>query len=156
MTQRAMIYKLYQAQADLMFPARQLARLGAGLARALDMGEFTPAPLRQFGAACTLLADSGLTHSRPDYGFKTTRMGNDVVGVIEESKFETPFGTLLRFRKDTAVSQPRVLVAAPMSGQPSQAPPVRDFRRPPNQPGPHIGSSARPVRSETERRVDSK
>jgi poly(3-hydroxybutyrate) depolymerase len=63
-----------------------------------------------------LLADSGLTHSRPDYGFKTTRMGNDVVGVTEESRFETPFGTLLRFRKDTAVSQPRVLVVAPMSG----------------------------------------
>ena len=43
-------------------------------------------------------------------------MGNDVVGVTEESRFETPFGTLLRFRKDTNVVQPRVLVVAPMSG----------------------------------------
>jgi poly(3-hydroxybutyrate) depolymerase len=111
-----MIYKFYQAQADLMYPARQLARVGAGLARALDMGDFTPAPLRQFGAACSLLADSGLTHQRPDYGFKTTRMGNDVVAVTEETRFETPFGTLLRFRKDTDVVQPRVLVVAPMSG----------------------------------------
>jgi poly(3-hydroxybutyrate) depolymerase len=111
-----MIYKFYQAQADLLYPARQLARLGAGLARAMDMGEFTPQPLRQFGAACTLLADSALTHHRPDYGFRSTRMGNDVVGVTEESRFETPFGTLLRFRKDTNVVQPRVLVVAPMSG----------------------------------------
>jgi poly(3-hydroxybutyrate) depolymerase len=111
-----MIYKIYQAQADLMYPARQLARLGAGLARAMDMGEFTPAPLRQFGAACSMLADGGLTHHRPDYGFKTTRMGNDVVGVTEESRFETPFVTLLRFRKDTNVVQPKVLVVAPMSG----------------------------------------
>ena len=31
-------------------------------------------------------------------------------------RFETPFGTLLRFRKDTEVVQPRVLVVAPMSG----------------------------------------
>jgi len=63
-----------------------------------------------------MLADGGLTHHRPDYGFRSARMGNDVVGVAEESRFETPFGTLLRFRKDTSVVQPRVLVAAPMSG----------------------------------------
>jgi poly(3-hydroxybutyrate) depolymerase len=111
-----MIYKIYQAQADLMYPARQLARFGAGLARMMDMGELTPSPLRQFGAACHILADSGLTHHRPDYGFRSTRMGNDVVGVTEESRFETPFGTLLRFRKDSTVVQPRVLVVAPMSG----------------------------------------
>src|SRR5580692_10254647 len=111
-----MIYKLYQAQADLMYPARQLARLGAGLARAMDMGAFTPPPLRQFGAVCNMLADGGLTHHRPDYGFKFAKMGNDVVAVTEEARFETPFGTLLRFRKDTQVVQPRVLVVAPMSG----------------------------------------
>ncbi len=110
------IYKLYQAQADLMYPARQLARLGAGMARAMDMGEFTPPALRQFGAACSIFADSRLTHHRPDYGFKSTRMGNDVVGITEESRFETPFATLLRFRKDSDVLQPRVLVVAPMSG----------------------------------------
>ncbi|HEY4172983.1 MAG TPA: polyhydroxyalkanoate depolymerase [Rhodopila sp.] len=116
MTQQAMIYKLYQAQADLMYPARQMARLGAGLARAMDMGAFTPPPLRQFGAVCSMVADGGLTHHRPDYGFKFAKMGNDVVAVTEESRFETPFGTLLQFRKDTPVVQPRVLVVAPMSG----------------------------------------
>ncbi|HET6308220.1 MAG TPA: polyhydroxyalkanoate depolymerase [Rhodopila sp.] len=111
-----MIYKIYQAQADLMYPARQLARVGSGLARALDMGDLTPAPLRQFGAFCSLVADSGLTHRRPEYGFTSVRMGNALVGVTEEARFETPFGTLLRFRKDSAVVQPRVLVVAPMSG----------------------------------------
>ena len=29
---------------------------------------------------------------------------------------ETPFGTLLHFRKEAAVVQPRVLLVAPMSG----------------------------------------
>ena len=45
-------------------------------------------------------------------------MGNDVVGVTEESRFENAGvrHALLRFRKDTNVVQPRVLVAAPMSG----------------------------------------
>ena len=111
-----MIYRLYQAQADLMYPARQLARFGASLARAIDIGEFTPPALRQFGAMCSLVADSRLTHHRPDYGLTSTMMGNDMVGVAEEPRFDTPFGTLLRFRKDTTVVQPRVLVAAPMSG----------------------------------------
>nr|WP_294508166.1 polyhydroxyalkanoate depolymerase [uncultured Rhodopila sp.] len=111
-----MIYKIYQAQADLMFPARQLAKLGAGVAKSMDMGEYTPAPLRQLGAALSMLADGGLSHQRPDYGFRTVKMGNDVVGVTEESRLETPFGTLLRFRKDSDVQQPRVLVVAPMSG----------------------------------------
>jgi poly(3-hydroxybutyrate) depolymerase len=99
-----------------MYPARQLARLGAGMARAMDMGAFTPPSLRQFGAVCNMLADGGLTHHRPDFGFKFAKMGNDVVGVVEEARFETSFGTLLRFRKDTSVVQPRVLVVAPMSG----------------------------------------
>ncbi len=111
-----MIYKIYQAQADLLYPARQMARLGASFLRTFDMGEFTPSPLRQFGAACNLVADSALTHHRPDYGFKTVRMGNDEVAVTEEIRFETPFGALLRFRKDTDLVQPRVLIVAPMSG----------------------------------------
>lgn len=111
-----MLYKFYQTQADLLYPARHLARLGAGLVRMLDMGDYTPSPVRQFGAACTLLAESGLTHKRPDYGFKTVMMGNEMVAVTEEPAFETPFGTLLRFRKDSATVQPRVLVVAPMSG----------------------------------------
>lgn len=113
---QAMIYKIYQAQADLLYPARQMARLGASFLRAFDMGEFTPSPLRQLGAACNLVADSALTHHRPDYGFKTVRMGNDEVAVTEEMRFETPFGALLRFRKDTDLVQPRVLIVAPMSG----------------------------------------
>ncbi len=116
MAQQAMMYKLYQAQSDLLYPARQMARFGAGMARALDLGDYTPQPLRQFGAACTMLADSALTHRRPNYGFSSATMGNNVVAVTEESRFETPFGTLLRFRKETDLVQPRVLVVAPMSG----------------------------------------
>ena len=111
-----MMYKLYQAQADLLMPLRHVARVGAGLARALEINGYTPSVLRQCGAACSLLAESGLTHKRPDFGFKTAKMGEDVVGVTEEVAHDTPFGTLLRFRKDTTVAQPRVMVVAPMSG----------------------------------------
>ena len=57
------MYKLYQAQADLLYPARQLARFGAVLARASDIGEFMPHPCGSSARRATLLAESGLTHS---------------------------------------------------------------------------------------------
>jgi poly(3-hydroxybutyrate) depolymerase len=111
-----MLYQLYQVQTDLMSPIRQFARMGASMARALDIGDYTPVPLRHFGAALSLIAETGLTHSRPEFGFEAVRIGNQEVGVTEEVADETPFGTLLRFRKDRDIAQPRVLVVAPMSG----------------------------------------
>ncbi|MFO1028296.1 MAG: polyhydroxyalkanoate depolymerase [Acetobacteraceae bacterium] len=111
-----MLYQLYQAQADLLYPARQLARFGASMARALDMGEYTPGFVRQIGAACGVFDGLTLTHSRPAYNIPTTTIGNNAVAVTEEPVFDTPFGTLLRFRKDIDVVQPRVLIVAPMSG----------------------------------------
>jgi polyhydroxyalkanoate depolymerase len=43
-------------------------------------------------------------------------VGNREVAVREEALHQTPFGTLLRFRKDIDIAQPRVLVVAPLSG----------------------------------------
>ena len=43
-------------------------------------------------------------------------MGNRVLEVSEEVVLSTPFGALLRFRKDSDLEQPRLLVVAPMSG----------------------------------------
>ncbi|HVZ09588.1 polyhydroxyalkanoate depolymerase [Rhodopila sp.] len=111
-----MLYQLYQAQADLLFPARQMARFGASMARAMDMGDYTPRLVRQLGAACDVFAGLELTHHRPSYNIPTTTMGNKTVAVTEEPVLDTPFGTLLRFKKDSNAIQPRVLVIAPMSG----------------------------------------
>ncbi len=63
-----------------------------------------------------MVAEGGLTHHRPDYGFHSIAVGNNLVDVTEEAVFETPFGTLLRFKKDSDIVQPRVLLVAPMSG----------------------------------------
>jgi poly(3-hydroxybutyrate) depolymerase len=111
-----MIYQLYQAHADLMYPVRHLARIGAGMVRLMEMGDYTPAAVRQFGAACSLMAESGLTHQRPAYGIDSVTVGNQTVPVTEEVADDTPFGTLLHFRKAVAEVQPKVLVVAPMSG----------------------------------------
>ena len=64
-----MMYQLYQAQADLLQPMRQLARFGAGLAGLLDCGACMPPPVRHLAAGLTLFAEAGLTHERPPFGF---------------------------------------------------------------------------------------
>ena len=111
-----MMYQLYQAQADLLFPLRQFARMGASLARLADCGTCMPSPVRHISAGLTMFAEMGLTHHRPQFGIDVVTVNNDTVAVAEEAVDDTPFGTLLHFRKDHAVQQPRVLLVAPMSG----------------------------------------
>jgi poly(3-hydroxybutyrate) depolymerase len=111
-----MMYQLYQAQADLLFPLRQFARMGARLAKLADCGTCMPSPVRHISAGLTMFAEMGLTHRRPQFGIDIVTVNNHAVAVAEEAADDTPFGTLLHFRKDHAVQQPRVLLVAPMSG----------------------------------------
>ena len=112
-----MIYQILQGQQDLLLPARMFARALYGPLRQLAGSRHALEPVwRRIGAAAELFAHLQTTHERPAYGLSTTRMGDRVVAVREEAVLATPFGTLLRFSKDTAVEQPRLLVVAPMSG----------------------------------------
>jgi poly(3-hydroxybutyrate) depolymerase len=111
-----MMYQLYQAQADLLRPMRQIARFGAGLPELLACGACMPPAVRHIAAGLRLFAEAGLTHQRPPFGFASVMVGERCIPVIEEAADDTPFGTLLRFRKDGTARQPRVLLVAPMSG----------------------------------------
>ena len=111
-----MMYQLYQAQEDMLLPLRRLARFGAGMVRQMDFGPYTPPLLREIGAGWGLFAELGLTHRRPSFEIESVALGNEQVQIIEEAADDTPFGTLLHFRKDSPVVQPRVLLVAPMSG----------------------------------------
>jgi poly(3-hydroxybutyrate) depolymerase len=111
-----MKYQLHQAKEDLLHPLREAARFGAAWVRAWDIGGFTPSAFRALGAVGDLVANAKLTHTRPDFGIDSVQVGNVEVAVTEEIADDTPFGTLLHFRKDTSVEQPRVLLVAPMSG----------------------------------------
>ena len=131
-----MIYQLYQAQADVLAPIRALARAGSGILRQFDLGGLTPPAMRHAAAWFDMISDSRLTHHRPPFGIDTVPLANGRVGnaevpvgevpvgavpvgevaVTEEAADDTAFGTLLHFRKDAAVRQPRVLLVAPMSG----------------------------------------
>lgn len=109
-----MLYQAYQASSDFSLPARALAGFALTAHNALP-GLSSPA-MRNLTAAYELISRARLTHTRPDYGIRSVMVGNREVEVIEEPAHVTPFGTLLRFRKDIDTEQPRVLIVAPLSG----------------------------------------
>ncbi len=111
-----MLYQAYQAHCDMMGPLRALAS-GAISAIGAPLVGFTNMPvLRNLTATYELISRAGLTHERPPFGIDTVMVGNRPVAVSEEAAFTAPFGTLLHFRKDIDMAQPRVLLVAPLSG----------------------------------------
>jgi poly(3-hydroxybutyrate) depolymerase len=111
-----MLYEAYDAQSDLLAPARSLAALGARAFGALPPGSTGRWLGRPAYAAADVVARTTLTHARPAFGIDAVTVAGERVTVREETVAETPFGGLLRFTKDTDVAQPRVLVVAPLSG----------------------------------------
>lgn len=109
-----MIYQFYHAQAELLRPLRQIAGFGANLLQQFN-GSLPPMAAHM-GGAWGLFAEAGLTHTRPDFGIRSVNLGNGLVGIAEEVADETAFASLVHFRKDAAITQPRVLIVAPMSG----------------------------------------
>jgi poly(3-hydroxybutyrate) depolymerase len=111
-----MLYQFYQASSDFMLPMRAFAALAAGAGN----GNGPPHPdhqaFRNLTAAYELISRASLTHVRPPFGITETPVGNREVQVREEAADVSPFGTLLRFKKDIEAEQPRVLLAAPLSG----------------------------------------
>jgi poly(3-hydroxybutyrate) depolymerase len=111
-----MLYQAYQAHSDIMIPVRKWA--GAAL-RTLGLplaGIADNAVLRNLTAAYELIARAGLTHARPPFGVDGVTVGNREIAVNERAALSTPFATLLHFKKDIDVPQPRVLLVAPLSG----------------------------------------
>jgi poly(3-hydroxybutyrate) depolymerase len=111
-----MLYRTFQGGSDALAPARLAAGLAGG---ALALGPpwlRAHPPLAQIAASWELLVRAGLTHHRPDYGIGSVRVGGDEVRVVEETLASTPFGDLVRFRKQGVSGQPRVLLVAPLSG----------------------------------------
>jgi polyhydroxyalkanoate depolymerase len=109
-----MLYQAYQAHSDFMVPVRTLATLAAsamGPQFSANVGA-----IRNLTAAYELIARAGLTHDRPPFEIDTVMVGNREVAVREEAALVTPFGTLLHFKKDVDIAQPRVLLIAPLSG----------------------------------------
>jgi polyhydroxyalkanoate depolymerase len=79
-------------------------------------GQAGSARRRATSALCEMMSRAALSHRRPSFGVTEIKVGNRLVPVREEEVLATPFGTLLRFAKEGAPQQPRVLLVAPLSG----------------------------------------
>ena len=110
------MYPAYQAQADLLWPLRTLNRLTLPLLDQPGLDDFPWLPTRPWRAAGKVFDLAQVTHTRPPWRIGEVTQGGERWPVTEEAALTTPFATLLRFRKDGAPAQPKVLVVAPMSG----------------------------------------
>jgi poly(3-hydroxybutyrate) depolymerase len=111
----SMLYQAYQNHMDLTQPWR------TGAASALRYLNLVPQGVSdkvfpRLAAALELISRSSLTYTRPAYGIERVQVGNRALQVTEEVVYSTPFGSLLRFKKEDGPEQPRLLLVAPMSG----------------------------------------
>lgn len=108
-----MLYRAYQTHTDLLSPSRLAAQyFGSSVWKSRP----DRSAARRIAAAMDVYAHLRLTHTRPDYGIKSVLSEGEETAVTEEVALVAPFGTLLHFRKDTKAVQPKVLLAAPLSG----------------------------------------
>lgn len=111
-----MLYRSFQAATDLLAPAR-LAAGWATTALALAPPWVRDVPsMSRAAASWDMLVRAGLTHHRPSYGIDSVVVAGEETPVVAEEVAGTPFGGLVRFRKEGVSGQPKVLLVAPLSG----------------------------------------
>jgi polyhydroxyalkanoate depolymerase len=111
-----MLYDAYQAQSDLLAPLRALAGLTSAALKDTAAGPHANYFFKSVAAASEIINRSHLIHERPNYGIDTVPVEGREVPVTEEAALTTPFATLLHFKKQTNVEQPKVMIVAPMAG----------------------------------------
>jgi poly(3-hydroxybutyrate) depolymerase len=110
-----MLYQAYQNQSDLTSAWRLLAQ---STSAAMWLGRTEGTLMRKMSAALEVFSRLRLTHSRPPFAIDSVTVNGQVLPVTEETVLRTPFGTLLRFHKESPSDQltPPVLLVAPLSG----------------------------------------
>ena len=110
-----MLYQAYQTYADASEPMRFMARTAMAYTnmmpgfKALGFG-------REISATLEMISRTELTHTRPSYDIDRVKVGRKEFDVCEETILSLPFCNLVRFAKQDAPEQPKMLVVAPLSG----------------------------------------
>jgi polyhydroxyalkanoate depolymerase len=111
-----MLYHAYESHVGMLWPLHAAALTAQpGLHRARE-SRSKLLPVQKLAAACEVFLLLRLTHTRPDFGIQSVRVGGSDVAVREKIAARTPFATLLHFCKDCPDRGPPVLIVAPMSG----------------------------------------
>jgi poly(3-hydroxybutyrate) depolymerase len=76
---------------------------------------------RRLSAGYDLLHRIGKQYEKPEFGLKSTTVGNSDIPIVEEVQIEKPFCRLLHFKRvfparTKRPADPRVLIVAPLSG----------------------------------------
>jgi len=105
-------YPTYQAVADMMRPLRTLADF-----HRVSLNAWPDLAASPFGrntqAACELISLGGLTHHRPPFGIESVDdTAHGPVTVTEELAYQTPFCSLLHFKKNLDVVHDRLAQSA--------------------------------------------
>ncbi len=110
---------LYQFH-ELHYAAIGPLRAFAGAAKHWHSNPFSPFAYTGFGrsiaAAAEVVERITTRYAKPEFGITHTLVNGKQVDIIEEVVEENPFCRLLHFRKAKSVTQPKLLLVAPMSG----------------------------------------
>lgn len=114
-----MAYYWYEAAHFMMAPARLLS----DTTRNFFKNPVNPLTHTSYGrniaAGCELFERTTRRYGKPSFGFKSTLVGGERVGVQERVIWEKPFCKLISFERAVPTrhkNQPKLLVVAPMSG----------------------------------------
>lgn len=110
------LYNLHEMQYAAIAPLKLFARMS----KALHQSPISPLTYTHYGRNVAAAAEvfERVTHryAKPEFGIHETLIDGKKVTIYEEVVLEKPFCRLLHFKKYGKVTQPRLLIVAPMSG----------------------------------------
>lgn len=111
-----MLYHLYDLQHAMLTPMRLQAEMTQNFFR----NPWNPLSYTQAGrfmsATAEMLERNSRKFGRPEFGLKSTIINGREIAVEESVVVEKPFCRLLNFKRAVKRHDPKVLIAAPMSG----------------------------------------
>jgi poly(3-hydroxybutyrate) depolymerase len=109
-----LMYQAYQMYADLTKPIHLFAQFATPVVNKMPFGGALLK--RLISGACDVTTLLRLTHARPPFNIASVLVNGTAVAIEEEFVAHTEFCSLLHFKKQNKIAEPRVLVVAPMSG----------------------------------------
>ena len=113
-----MLYALHELNYVALTPWNLMAQANLA-ALSSPWNAFSYHPLKpHLSAGNDLFLRMTRRYEKPEFGITETRLGGDgaPVAITETVDIDRPFCRLLHFRRDTAVTGPKVLIVAPLSG----------------------------------------
>ncbi len=111
-----MLYALHEMQHAALAPMNVFAKASLDLLTS-PLNPFAQMPgTRNLAAGTELFLRLTNRYEKPAFGIDSTDVAGQKVAVHEELELDLPFCQLRHFRRDTQLTQPTVLLVAPLSG----------------------------------------